>query len=319
MDRGLLGHGAIAVVSVVVAYTAWSTPVGESTSKQSGLQVLAGNYGELTAIDWLEGEDLKTRVALTKSGEEIRVRVEREQKDAEPRVSDFPGSKQAEELFEKLRTIEATRSLGNLDSAKRESLALGEAGNKKLTLTFGERTVKVNVGTETYGTRNYYVTGPSDEVFLVDSNVLAALRHGAGVLLDRRAIGIEEKDVKRAVIRHADGRSRELVHRYPGEEQAFFADAAEPDTKLEEAAQWFRRVLNQRVKTIGEGAAPSGEPALRIEFIGEPDGFVELWSPGSAKTALVRTSRFDSHATVNGVAARRLIEDAEAFLNPADP
>ncbi|MEO1172233.1 MAG: hypothetical protein AAFX94_09290, partial [Myxococcota bacterium] len=175
MDKGLLGHAAVALVAVVVAYTAWATPVGETNSKTGGLQVLAGNYGELTAIDWLEGETLKTRVALRKTDGSVNVRVEREQKDKDPTVSEFPGSARADELFEKLRTIEATRSLGKLDAAKRESLSLGEVGNKKLTLGFGERTVEINVGTETYGTRNYYVSGPSNEVFLVDANLLGGL------------------------------------------------------------------------------------------------------------------------------------------------
>lgn len=321
MNKGLLGHSLFSLATVAVAYAAWTLPV-DGQSKTFKTSVLPDNYGELTRIEWQEStEQHAFRVSLTRDQDQVEVQVERKSGEADPVVTAFPGSARAEKLFDELRTIEATRNLGQLDGPRQESLGLGAEADRSLKLSFGSREVMLPVGHESFGTGNYYVKSPSEEVHLVSSQVLGVLRRGAAGLLDRRVVGLEPEKIERVVLSDSTGRRREFVRReldpgaQPQGEGGFFADPAEPDVKLDEATAWIERVLRLHALEQRAELKTAGKPAIRVEVFGESNRVVEIWPSRDPKHGILKSSRFSTVSRINGVAGTRLIEDAAAVFD----
>ncbi|MEM6731245.1 MAG: DUF4340 domain-containing protein [Myxococcota bacterium] len=317
MDKNLISHTAVALVSLVVAYTAWTSPTAlESTENKPAL--LAANLGDLNRVVWVENNDkgLTTRVdVLSQEGGGVAVTVEKTGGEKEVAPRSFPGSKKAEELLASLEELKADRALGKLGDPEREKFGLTKDTTNSLSLYFAEREVEIKVGDEAFGSGSYYVSPPSGDVFLVGSQVLSSLRHGAGVLLDRRAVGVESKEVNRAVLK-ARGEMRELVHRYPDEPgKAFYADPAEPDARLDQTTAWIERLLRLRTQSLVD-EKPAGSASLEIELFGGGESLatLQLWTPVDEKVAYARSSRFAKTLQVNGNNAKRLIDDASAVL-----
>jgi hypothetical protein len=136
-------------------------------------------------------------------------------------------------------------------------------------------------------------------------------------LVDRNAIGVEREQIERALIRRGDS-ERELVHRHAEDaEKAFFADPAEPDTKLTKVTSWIGRVLRMRVTELTDAPEPGQKPDVSVEFFGSDGmlGRVSMWEPGEARDATILTSRFPSPAQVSRSTVKALIRDAEGVVN----
>lgn len=316
-DKSLIGHAAFAVISVVVAFTAWSAP-STTTSPRAKPKLLAGNLGGLNRVVWRETNDkgIATEVEIVrKEGDATEVRVTQHggEEDVPPRI--FPGSKQATELLETLSAFEGERALGAVSEDERKKFGLGEDTRKRLSLRFAQREIDVAVGAEAYGNRSTYVSPPSGEVYLVGSRVFSPLRNGGAVLLDRRVIGVERDQIRRVLVR-TDGLERELVHRYPDDaSKAYYADPAEPDIRLERATGWIDRALRLRTQYVVD-TTPEGAPAVTLEVFGPSEAIasIELWEKNAEGKAYARSSRFEKTLEVNPATVSRLLEDTRSVL-----
>ncbi len=316
-DKSLIGHGVLALVSVVVAFTAWSSP-STTASPRAKPKLLSGNLGELNRVLWREtnAKGVETEVeVLKKDGDAIEVSVRQTGGDepVPPRV--FPGSAKASELFESLSSFEGERALGAVTESERETFGLTDEKAKRLSLIFDQKEVDIRVGSEAYGNRSYYVSPPSGDVFLVGSRVLSALRNGGGVLLDRRVIGVERDQIRRVVVRTAE-LERELVHRYPDDaSKAYYADPADPDVRLDEATGWIDWALRLRTQYVVD-TIPSGTPEVTLQVFGPSDvlASIELWAKNEEGKAYARSSRFEKTLEVNPATVTRLLDDAKAVL-----
>lgn len=323
-DRSLIVHTGIAVASLVLAYSAWGDSDG-TDDRRSSVSVVSGGYGGLTKAVWKESStkaDSTTVVSVTKNAEGgAEVAVEKTAADGTTKTSAFPGTERADELFESLSDLKAERSLGAIDEGADAKFGLGEDSSKSLKLMFGEKEIELKVGAEAYGSGSYYVQGANADVYLVPSRTLSSLRHGATALLDRRAVGVKNEEIKRVRV-SSGAKARELVHRYPGEAgKSFFADAAEPDRKLDSVSGWIRRALGIRVQELVD-QTPGGDPAVTIQIFGTDEQLAELsiWASLDEQSALAKSSRFPKTLKVSPANVKRLLGDVDSVLEAAgDP
>jgi hypothetical protein len=225
----------------------------------------------------------------------------------------FPGSRQARELFEKMAPLQAARSIGKPDPTKLSALGLDRPSGK-LTLSFGTTRHVVKIGNSTYGSGDVYAQAEDGIIYLIPSKHLTSIRHGASSLLDRSAVGVERDDVERLGVTSGPG-GREIIQRNRGEKgKAFFADPAEPDTKLELVGNWLDRVLRLRVVESTD-EQPVGMPAVELEFFADDAslGVFKLW-PAGDKNAIATSTRFETPFTVSKANAEAIIKDVEDVL-----
>lgn len=336
-DRSLWVHSILAVAASAVAYLAWAHP--KITESQDNTVVVVADTG-LTQIAWREekhdvlverGEGDAVKVSVTRHNRAPKKPAKKpankpankpnnghegdsSDKGSEALPKIYPGTAKAKELFEKLAPLKAAREIQVTDPEKRKAMGL-DGSPSELTLRFGETERVIEVGNATFGSGNLYIRSGDDRVFLMPARTVSSLRHGASALLDRRLFAIERTEVERVLIT-AGAQSREFIQRHrEDKDEAFFADPAEPDQKLEQASLWIDRLLRLRVTDVN-GKDQSEPPALSVEFhkADQSVAAVKIWQP-NGRTAAALTKRFPSNITVPKPAVDSLLKDLESVLS----
>jgi hypothetical protein len=309
MDRSLTLHALAAVGAAGLALAAWKQPAEDK--KDDGVTVAKTPSMNLGAITW---KDDAYDVEVTKSGERVQVAVTQKTglKDGgpPPKARVFPGSKRATELFQSFAPFKAARHLGPPDPSKLGALGL-EKPTGRLTLTAGAESATIEVGGTTFGSGDRYAKGPDGDVYLLKATNLNDLLHGGASLTERALLDLEAKDVERATLT-LGAKGRELLQRNPGDkDNAFWADPAVPDEKLEQASGWMDRLLKLRIADLAD-AKPSTPPALVVELFGAKGSLavIEVFTPDD-KVAVATAPRFMGPVTIAKANAEALIRDAE--------
>lgn len=225
----------------------------------------------------------------------------------------FPGTERASTLLREVFPLQAARRLGQVEPEQLESLGLKEPA-ATLVLHVGGEAKEVKVGNATYGSGDRYGTLDDREIFLLEAKTVAPLRSGATTLLERRALPVEPKDVKRARIT-SGGQSRDLIRRH-GEDatKAFYADPAVPDERLDQITNWMDRVLKLRLGDVAS-APPSGTPQVEIEVASAEGslGKVSIWPVQNAEAVLV-SSFFSQPMTLAKANAEAVLRDVQSMM-----
>lgn len=315
MDRSLIGHLVLVAVTTSMAYAAWSQPA-RSTGEEKVVAV-PGSTDRLTEVTW---EETNSAVTMRREGAGLVVSVANKkgrggEELAQPEVRTYPGTDKAKEVFDAMAPLQATRALGVPEAAKLASLGLSPAAST-LVLRFGGQERRVAFGNATFGSGSYYAQPDGGEVYLMPSSTVASLRNGATQLIDRNIVGAARDTIERVVLTAGAGRRREVLQRNAEDRaSAYFADPAEPDTKLEKTTAWLDRLMRLRLLDM-VSEAPQGEPALTIELWGKRDKIDELalWL-GDDKNAFVKAKRFDQTLTIAKNTAEGLLNDVDAVLS----
>lgn len=319
VDRSLMMHASIAGLALALAYVTWSGD-GGSDSGATRPPLLRGAYGELTRLVWTEVKEggSSTEVVLERTDSGLTARVVKDQENSESSVIEFPATKLAEKLLTTWSEIRAERALGQLSSDNLGEFGLGKDDTDRLSLFFGDHEETFQVGSQAFGSSSNYVLDAAANAYLVKGTSFRPLRFGANSLLDRRALPVDNAEIERVELVAAD-KSRELVQRYPKDvSKAFFADAAEPDEKLEFASGWIRRALALRIQELSD-AEPEGDPAVRLVVSGPNDDPEQLtiWPLDHSK-AWAKSSRFPKTLKMNPGATRRLLQELENVFDSGD-
>jgi hypothetical protein len=186
----------------------------------------------------------------------------------------------------------------------------------QLTLVFGDREHRIDIGSGTYGAGDLYARRDG-EVFLIPASTLASLRHGANPLLDKSAIGVARKAVTRVMIT-AGSRGREVAQRHSEDtDKRFFADPTEPEIELEMVSNWLDRLWRLRVAELRSEPPPAMvPPAVEVEMFAGPDeslGVLRLWAPDE-RVAMATSTRFEKTVTISKVTVEALLRDVESVL-----
>ncbi|MBC7793027.1 MAG: DUF4340 domain-containing protein [Clostridia bacterium] len=180
MDKSLIGHTVLAVAATALAFAAWNKPA--HSEHEPSVTVVDGSVDRLTEVDW---EDETFSVVMKRNGGQPTVSTANKKTPDEKRgINDFPATAKAVETFGKLAPFMAARSLGRPDEAHTKDLGLDEP-KTSLTLKYGDKVTKLDVGSSTFGAGNFFVRAPSGEVFLVPAASLTPLKSGGSQLVER--------------------------------------------------------------------------------------------------------------------------------------
>jgi hypothetical protein len=205
------------------------------------------------------------------------------------------------------------RELGPADDAQKKSFGL-DSPAMHLVVERGGQKQEVAIGNATYGGGTHYAQVGDGALFLLKAAVFTELKNGATALTERTALAVAKEKATRLTV-SAGGKQRELLQRFAEDRgKAFWADPAEPDTKLTQSTSWVDRVLRLRLVDFA-AEVPSTPAALVVTVNSEegPLGKLEMW-PAQGETAVVRSSAFRKPLTVNKSTADGLLKDVEDVI-----
>ncbi len=306
MDKSLVGHAVLAAVAAVAAYAAWNKPATSRHDPQ--VVVVAGGADRLTKVEWDEGG---FHVTIDKDGDKLAVSsVVKNAKDEKRNVDHFPATEKGQELLKRLAPLKAERSLGRPEASRLKEVGL-ESPTQTLTLSFGDKTAKLEVGDAAFGSGSYYARNESGEVFLLPSETVLPLRGGAAGLIERMATNLTRDHVEQVTVT-SGGATRTLVQKNSADRaQSFFADKVTPDVKLEKAGSWVDNLLRFRALSPAN-EIPAGEPKVSAVIRGDDgkDRSVKVYEPAN-ETAVVVSTTFPKGVLVAKSSADTLIKDVK--------
>jgi hypothetical protein len=296
-----------------LAMVAWLSPQG---SEEDLLTLVAGDPEAVTAIEYADN-DAEVKVSRDGKAAVVEVLSKREpKKESQPAPSvakSYPGTDKATALFKELVPLPAVRALGQAEESRLPTFGLDKPA-ASLRLRFGERSEELQIGNGTYGGSNVYVRSKDGQVYLVKSSIFSDLKAGGNSLIERQLLNVERESIARAAVRAGD-KSRTLVQRErETRAKAYYADAAEPDKRLNQTTSFVDRVMRLRVVEPKAGK-PSTPPALTVEIFGDDGslGTISLWQP-EGEIAVAESSKFKSPVTIAKVSAETLLKDLETVL-----
>ena len=309
MDRGIRLHALLALLLVGVAYYAWRSPKEDGKT----ITLLTMDVDELQSVIYTEGKD-KVTINRADKGFEVSVEKTADAKIpyAQTTTQTFPGTAKVEDLYAGLMPLTTTRTLGkHIESESDKDLqAFGLAApSAQLVLHVGLSETTIDIGNASYGSGDLYARMPNGEVFLLQSNKISPLKHGAASLTERNALAIDKAKLERVVLTSGT-KTRTLAYHHEAE-KGFFVDPQKPDVKLEKLGIFIDRVLRLRVLETTE-TAPEKPAPLRLEFFDLADkmGSLELWPPED-KTAPARTSFFKTPVQIGKSSVEPIFKDLE--------
>lgn len=313
LDKGLMGHSIVAILSVSMAYVAWRAP-SNADPVQQRIVVIDGAPEQLTAVLW---DDPEHHVQLARQADGGMIAtiqpVPKEGTPQEPATS-FPASPQLHLFLEKLAPLQAARLLGPQTDEQLKMMGLQPA-TQTLTLTTAHGKQSVVVGNITYGSGDFYARRADGVVFLLPATVIAPLRYGAKSLQDRRLIRVNKADIATVVI-SAQHHQREISQRLGDDPQrAYFADPAEPDHKLEHATRWMNALLELSVANVPPMAPAATPPAITVvvqPLTGKPIT-VALW-PSDGSIAQAKASQYAEPVAVSKIAADNVLREIDEVM-----
>jgi hypothetical protein len=186
-----------------------------------------------------------------------------------PPPRELRANQNAEGLFARLAPLKGTRSLGELDTKKREELGLVNSP-RKLTFTVdGREQALLLASPQGAAWGSPYAMREDGKVFLLGSAILPDLEGGMNRLVDRRLHTFEEGDYDSFTVTQAKNARTFIVSgKPPGEMKVAPKDA--PDKPDEFVRNWHDRVWRTAAMDVmGRGEEPPGgapEEVFRVEY-----------------------------------------------------
>jgi len=241
---------------------------------------------------------------------------------AEPKISRFVATKDAEDLVTTLAPLRALRVLGKVTEAQKTDFGFDKEEGKLYVKMNGQEHTLIFGGTTPGGSDYYAKDAATGNGYVVLGSIVRDLTNADQRLVERRLHGFEDSAAKRVKIT-AGSATRELV-RSTDKKDAWTKPSA-PHDKDETATNWMSKVDRLRTTSFeGETLHPPPAPAdlvLKIEYFDDrkPIGFTEIWHhPGSdGKTDFVtRTELTRWYATIIRSAAEQVEADLKSVVSP---
>jgi hypothetical protein len=347
IDRSVFIHGGLAIAATALAAGAWLKPAGIG-GDDGDVELISGKTEDAKEIRWdsedyaltIARADPRTQIAITSKREKLQppkpgaeVPAKAGAPDAStpatgdastgaagasatatPKAKVYPATVAADDLFKRMVPFHASRDLGAIDKDKLAPFGL-EKPLGKLTLRLGDKEHTLDVGSATFGGGSTYIRASDGHVYLARSALFSELSAGGTSLSERNVVAAAPDKIERVTIR-SGGKSRDLVHRSADDPaKSFFADPADPKTRLPQATSWVERLMRLRMVDFSD-MKPAGEPAVVAEFYGDRKQLatVRLFTPAE-KSAIVEGTGYAEPMIAPKPLAEALIKDVEAVLS----
>lgn len=182
----------------------------------------------------------------------------------EESVQVYKAGEEAGKLAKSLSPMLAIRKLTTLDAEKMETTGL-DAPEEFLEITRKGKTIKLEVGGEVYGTRDRYVRDTStQEVFLVDDELLRPLKYARTRLPDRTLWSIAPQDITKVAITGKDATVEVIQKNAQDVEKAAWVRADKPEELDEQLKTWMDKAL--KLKSTSYAEADDTFDGLELKF-----------------------------------------------------
>jgi len=226
--------------------------------------------GEYFWVDYTRWSEKRLPAARAEEKENAEKQVDGQAEEAEDEVeavereakkSAFKSAQKAFDLVAALSPMTARRSLDVTDAEKLKEIGLTEPTGT-IEIDRGGRTQKLEVGGESYGTRDHYVRHvETGKVFLVERDLLQPLKYARTRLPDRTLVGVERPDVVSvSLVKGAQKLALVQIHA-DDPEKAGWALADDSNVEAEQATTWMDRML----KLKGTRYAHPDEPPVDLQ------------------------------------------------------
>ncbi len=206
-----------------------------------------GDYFWVDYTRWTENKLPKARAEAPADGEQNDASTDGEavppQPEKEAKKSAFKSADKASDLMKALSPMVARRSLEVTDSDKLKEIGLDEPSGS-IEIVRGGRTQKLEVGGESYGTRDYYVRlVESGKIYLVERDLLQPLKYARTRLPDRSLMETKKVDVVSAMVQKGDDALSLVQVNADDPEKARWALSTTPAVEAEQATTWMGQML----------------------------------------------------------------------------
>lgn len=261
--------------------------------------------------------DPKNRLAI-KTGTDPKA-IEKAAVDAAPpgplvtETRTFPPGMFSIAAIQKVTPFRARRSLGPTGADQLAVMGL-TAPQRSLNVSARGRELALDVGHETYGGQAYYARSrDSDEVFLLDAEVVRSLETTPRNMMDSRIVAVPLSDVTGLELEF-EGRRAEFVHRNKDQFRGrFFAPKDAPDRRSEPVDGLNSTFVGLKAAEFLTIAPPGQELAL-IRFLrgGDEPHEVRVLRNTDGSGYTIRSGRWI--AAISETDARKILEEVRAAL-----
>lgn len=199
----------------------------------------------------------------------------------ETKVTKFKAGSASDKLIESVAPFMALRSLDAVDDAKVESFGL-KTPDTVVTLALKGKEVKLDLGGETYGTKDRYVRDQATgKYYVVDDEVFKPLKFASSRLPERGLTSPKTEEIERISIGQG-GTVVEWIQKNREDKAATYWERQQPPTAADATAQagqkdetfsnWVEKML--KIKSTGyvqEGEEPT-DATILFDFTVQPAG-----------------------------------------------
>ena len=275
--------GALLVALLVGAYLSWTKK--DAPTEEVAITILDVKKEQIEGLT-LFAKTQTVAVSFRELGGERYAWFQIETKN---KKRFFAANQVFDEHLAKLAPFQAARSLGrNLSAQEIEQTEL-EKPSKKLEIAYAGKKKLFEIGGRTSGSRDHYLRAKGDdEVFLVESKVLADLEFPEGRFMQRQLRTQKMEEVEKVVISAALGTKTGLHKNRLSSKDEFWADETSPDTKSETLENYLDKLDKLSVTEYleSEEALADATPVLEVTWYGENDksfGTTKLMKRGADK------------------------------------
>jgi hypothetical protein len=239
----------------------------------------------------------------------------------EVETSVFAGGAAAQTLWDAFGPLLALRELTLGPDAALDAFGLHEP-NAKLTVAAGATTATLDVGGESFGTRDRYLR-LDGRVFLVDDKTLRPMQAASTRLVERRLHPLGEDELRTVSVRRGSETRSFTYVAAASKEDSFWADQATPSKRDAQAATWIEKLGRLQVKGYLTALPEGLTPAFTFEAQGEAGTRWEvqiLTGTEDGKPAYYAQSTFNRlPLQLTPSMARGPIEDLDAVMSGEAP
>jgi hypothetical protein len=329
MNKSVFVYATLLVLSMGAS---WARYTSDETKPKEGVVLIDGKPDELQKVVY-DGKDLD--VTFEMRADDLGrypwvTTVEKKTKKVdgvettEEKTQRFKAGSAADKLIDGFAPLMALRSLDNVDDAKIESFGLKEP-ETVVTVTEGGRTSTLELGGETYGTKDRYVRHrETGRVYVVKDESFKTLKFANTRLPERNLVSPKVEEIEGITLGRG-GETLTWAHKNKDDKAAAYFERDGKPGKDESFDNWFDKVMKLKSTAyVQEGDAPAETVPvfdLTVRAAGKPPETLRLLKGGEdwyaqseATRGLVKLSKGPASDVAEDVDAM-----IEGTLPPEEP
>ena len=340
MKRAALINGLMLLILLGLSWRQWTSE--PEVDRGDKVELLGGKATDITEVRWVSEKSESTlmrksdalgeytwiestrwtKKPVVKASAEDGAPVEVAEPERVEKNSVFKGSDKAKQLFKDLSPMLALRRLEVTDSDKLEEIGLATP-SATLEIVRGGQTQSLDIGGEAYGSRHVYVKRRSDgNVYLVERELLQGLKNARSRLADHSLIGLERKNLVRAVISANDETLDVTQRNVDDAKQARWVLTEDQETAQAQLTSWMAQALKLKGMRYADPAAPPADlqSRLSVELIPAkgPSQILEILQVGEGGDWYAKSAHTRGLVKVVRSGAKSLVDDVESVIDSTD-